>query len=291
MASGSSSAVLALIGAALLWSFANVYMKGPLMAYEMLPLLTGRYVTAFILMYLILRQTNHKVKSHEMMPGIIIGALTFIGFLLNGVGLILSTPARASFLSSLSVLFVPVFSYFLALKVRDREITAAMIAFTGLILFTFTPDWQISTGEIALFLDNIPFALGLVLTGIYLRKCDFKSLMLVGFGTTALLSLLFSISNQQFDFQPTVIAIGIVSGIFFTMIPTGLQSWALIRVSPTATEVIISLCPVFTGMLSNYFLGETFSFAQVVGGVLIVYGSIYAAPGKADKEIGVATGH
>jgi drug/metabolite transporter (DMT)-like permease len=92
--------------------------------------------------------------------GVILGVWLFSGYLFQTVGLLYTTSSKAGFITGLSVVLVPLFSYFiLKQKVSLQAILGISLATIGLYFLTFGDTNGFNIGDILVLFCAISFAL------------------------------------------------------------------------------------------------------------------------------------
>src|SRR5690606_20031835 len=137
-----------------------------------------------------------------------IGLWLFIGYASQTIGLLYTTSSKAGFITGLSVVLVPLFS-FLLMKVKPgaNAITGVSIATIGLYLLTMTDKVSLNIGDGFVFVCAIAFAMHIIFTGKYSSKYPSLLLTVVQITTVAFLSIIFAFftENWQQAIQPEVI--------------------------------------------------------------------------------------
>jgi len=109
---------LSLAGVCLISGGTFVMMKNLLSREAALNVLSWRFIIATLFLLLIIPQRLPDKKTFK--NGLILGAALFGGYLFQTFGLIYTTPARSAFITGLSVILVPFFSFIL-LKTKLKK--------------------------------------------------------------------------------------------------------------------------------------------------------------------------
>ncbi|MDT3414328.1 drug/metabolite transporter (DMT)-like permease [Brevibacillus aydinogluensis] len=217
--------------------------------------------------------------------GCLIGFWLCLGYALQTVGLMYTTPSKAGFITGLSVVLVPLFSFLiLREKIKPAAITGTLIAACGLYLLTKTSSLAFNLGDVLVFGCAICFALQIVATGKYAPRFPALALAIVQLGTVAALSwgyaLLFEDWRLAFDpavlLAPEVARGLIVTSIFATALAFLAQTALQKKTSSTRVALIFSLEPVFAALTSYLWIHEVLTARQLAGCALIFTGMILA---------------
>lgn len=220
-----------------------------------------------------------------LVSGAILGFWLCLGYALQTVGLLYTTPSKAGFITGLSVVLVPLFSFIL---LRDRVKPAAIIgvimAACGLYMLTQSHSFSFNLGDALVFGCAICFAMQIVVTGRYAPRFPALPLAIVQIATVALMSwayaLLFEDYQLAFDLGILLIpevAFGLViTSIFATALAFLAQTALQKYTSSTRVALIFALEPVFAALTSYVFINEVLSGRQLFGCMLIFIGMILA---------------
>jgi drug/metabolite transporter (DMT)-like permease len=222
----------------------------------------------------------HSPKSgpRALAGGILTGILLFSGFLLQTLGLQLTTPPKSAFLTGLASVMVPLLG---ALVYRNRpqplEVLGVLVATVGLALMTLDgPLASIGKGDLLTLLGAVAFAGHIVTLGHYSSKASFEMLSITQVGTSAVLavSLFWWAEPPHIVWRPAVIYAILVTGLLATALAFTVQAWAQKFTSSTRTALIYTLEPVFAWLISYWALGEGLAGRVAAGAALILGGVV-----------------
>lgn len=224
---------------------------------------------------------NRQMVKH----GSTLGVLLYLGFTLQTFGLLYTTVSNCAFITSLSVVLVPIVALFL-LGERFRLLTAAGTgtAAAGLYFLTAAGDAPMNFGDALTLVCAVMFALHIVYTGKYSRKHEALPLILVQLMTVSLLSL---VSTLIFEDWQRLIDIRVVgsSDVLFaifvaSILGTGLaiiiQTLAQGYLSSTRVALLFSLEPVFAALTAFLVLNEQLPAVAGLGATMILAGIVLA---------------
>lgn len=212
-----------------------------------------------------------------LLPGMLIGAALFAGYAFQTLGLRETTPAKAGFITGMSVVLVPLGqAIFLRRPPRRASLIGVTLAAVGLALLSLQADLSLSRGDLLVLACAVAFAGHILLMGRYAPGWPPLRLAFVQIVTVALLSAATALWAEQPIGQPTgsVWFAAAFTGLLATALAFFIQSRAQQATSPTHTALIFASEPVFAGLFSFLLIGELFGPRQLAGSALIVAGMV-----------------
>jgi drug/metabolite transporter (DMT)-like permease len=216
------------------------------------------------------------------LAGALLGLALLGGFVLQTFGLRLTTPARAGFVTGLSVVLVPLIDA-AAFRRRLPGGARAGVLLSALGLLALSApltaadlaggDWR---GDLLVLGCALAFALHIVGVGHYAGRHDAAAITTVQVGTVAALAGLAAWLAGATAPSAGVWASIAYMGVVATALVFGLQNWAQIHTTSTHTALIFALEPVFAALFSALLYGEALTARAVVGGTLILAGMVLA---------------
>jgi drug/metabolite transporter (DMT)-like permease len=206
------------------------------------------------------------------------GLALFAGYALQTFGLRLTTPAKAGFITGLSVAIVPVLS---TLVLRQRLGRGAWLgvglATAGLALLSLQADLSMSPGDLLVLGCAVAFACQILLTGRFAPHYD---PLLLTFGQILVVTLLAGIAGWFLESPSapsgSVVLAAAFTGVLATSLAFGVQTMAQRFTSPTRTALVFATEPVFAAIFSFLLIGEVLGLRQLVGCALILAGMVTA---------------
>jgi drug/metabolite transporter (DMT)-like permease len=217
--------------------------------------------------------------------GCLIGFWLCLGYGLQTVGLVYTTPSKAGFITGLSVVLVPLFSFLILRdRVKPAAVAGTLIAACGLYLLTQTSTLAFNLGDVLVFGCAICFGLQIVATGKYAPHFPALPLAIVQLGTVAVLSWVYAFlfEDWRLAFDPTVlfaqeVARGLImTSIFATALAFLAQTALQKETSSTRVALIFALEPVFAALTSYLWIHEVLTGRQLAGCFMIFSGMILA---------------
>jgi drug/metabolite transporter (DMT)-like permease len=224
----------------------------------------------------------------------VIGGFNAAGFVLQYVGLTITTASKTALLVDINVVAVAIISYFMFRERLGRIQTAGIVCGTVGVLFltlnkdlVFDPDQIL--GDIMVYVAGWSWAFFIVYNKRMLGKYSGVEISSAAITTCtiwlALPTLYLFITGADFSIEPIGWLAILYLGLFCTSIATLLWAMGLEGVSATASATIM-LVEVLTALaLSIFLLKETMSVAATFGGVLVLVAIfLVAGTGMGEKE-------
>lgn len=280
---------LSLLLVALVWGATFVIVQN---AIDLLPPITFngiRFLIAALILggWLLLfeRKQLSFFNRKLFFAGLIIGVWLFLGYATQTVGLLYTSSSKAGFITGLSVVLVPLFS-FLLLKLRPTKnaIMGVLVATVGLYLLTMTDISVLNKGDALVFICAIAFALQIVFTGKYSSQFPSLLLTVIQIGTVAVLSILYSLLFEDWSlvFKPSIIFDSsvlialLITSIFATALAFFAQTNFQKYTTPTRVALIFATEPVFAAITGFIWAHDRLSASAIMGCLLILAGMVFA---------------
>ncbi len=219
-------------------------------------------------------------------PAQLIGSALFAGYAFQTFGLQLTTPAKAGFITGLSVVIVPLFAALLLRQPPSRNAWFGVgLAMFGLGLLSLTAGFRVQPGDLLVLGCAVSFAAHILLTGHFAPRHDPLLLTLGQLVTVAFLSgcaaLLFDVPAAGWPalaagLNGRVLFAVAFTGLLATAAAFGIQTVAQRFTTATHTALIFAAEPVFAGLFSFLLIGELLGPRQVIGCGLILGGMMVA---------------
>ncbi len=246
------------------------------------------FIAAFLLggwLVIFEKEQLRKINKKLLISGVIMGLFLFIGYAFQTIGLLYTTSSKAGFITGLSVVMVPVFSFML-LKIKPgfNAIIGVSIATAGLYLLTMTDKVSLNIGDAYVLICAVGFALHIIFTGKYSSKYPALLLTVIQVGTVAILSGIFAFFTENWQqafetgvlLKTNVVTALIVTSLFATAIAFFAQTAFQKYTTPTRVALIFAMEPVFAAAAGFMWANERLSFSALTGCLLIFAGMVFA---------------
>lgn len=232
-----------------------------------------RFFIAAVLMSIFSFKKLKKIDKSTVMAGILLGAILYLAFILQTVGLKYTTPSNNAFLTSTNVVIVPFIAYFFSKQKLDKfSVTGAILAIIGIGVLSINSEFTLSYGDGLTLLCAVCFAIHIYCTGIFSKKHDVIILTALQMITAFLFSffvLLFS-EGIQIEVQSSGMWSVLYSGIFCTTLAFFLQTYSQKYTTESQAAVVLSMESVFGTLFSILILHEKITRRTIAGSILIL---------------------
>ena len=225
--------------------------------------------------YFMTRKQERKIKVKKktiLIAGVIVGIFLFLAVSAQQVGLKTTTASKASFITALYMILVPIFGIFLKHKTAKTVWLSIVIAMAGVYFMSITKEFTIERGDLFIILCAVLWAVHFLFIAHYSSRVGAIRLSLLQFLICAVLSLIVSIFTEPPDLSalspalPSILYGGIGAvGIAYT-----LHVVALKDANPAYASLILSTESVFGALGGWLILHETMTSRQLLGAGLIL---------------------
>jgi len=209
---------------------------------------------------------------------LLIGLALFAGFACQTLGLQLTTPAKAGFITGTYVVIVPLVN---ALVLRQRPgrnaALGVALAMTGLALLSLRAGLSVSLGDALVFACAVAFAAHILLTGRFAPRYDPMLLTLGQIVVVAGLSGACALALEpRVAANREVLFAAAFTGLLATSAAFGIQVAAQRFTTSTHTALIFAGESVFAALTSFLLIGEVLGPRQLLGCGMILGGMVVA---------------
>ncbi|MCR4633798.1 MAG: DMT family transporter [Erysipelotrichaceae bacterium] len=243
------------ISASGLGPFTTVFFKGA-GGFFLLPLLAAR---------------KDRIDRDILIGGILMGAFAFGGCLLQQLGIMYSTVSKASFITALYIIFVPLIEIFFGRKVKRSIWYSCILAVAGLYFLCMNSVSGIKIGDLFLLLGSILFAGQIIVIDRYVQKCDPVALTFVSQSAVALFALAVSLIYERPEVSsftkmiPAIFYIVFIGGLISQLIQIRYQR----DLESSLASLLMSFESVFGALFGWLILHQVMSFKEIFGCVLV----------------------
>lgn len=260
-----------LVLAALLWGIA--YSIQSISASEF-----GPYTVTFlkfvcsIPLFIYCLITKREFNSRVVFGGILIGIIVLCGTFLQQMGIEKTTVSKASFLSALYIMIVPIMEFVLGNKPKIKTWIAILIALLGAYLLCINESLSLNIGDIFVFLGAIFWAIQIILINKLVKDSDPLSLASIQQLTALIIATILMLTKEKTSFSS--LTNNMVFPILYTVFLSGflaetLQTRFQKDVPASLVSLLLSLESVFGALGGWLILNQTLTIKEVVGCVLI----------------------
>jgi drug/metabolite transporter (DMT)-like permease len=262
---------------AVAWGLTFPLAKWILEALPPFTYLTARFALATLLLAPWAWRERRLAGSRTMRIAILAGFFLGVAYALQTFALQETSAGMAGFLTGLSVLLVPVLGLALGRRTRRVEWWGVGSATVGMALLTLQGAETPGLAEGLVLLCAVSLALQILTLG---RAATEAPPLLLGFlqnGVVFLVCLALLPTEGVSSPPPALVWVAIAGmAVVASAFAVVAQSWAQRFTSPTHVGVLFAFEPVAAAVGGAIWLGERFTPAQWVGGVLILAGIVLA---------------
>jgi drug/metabolite transporter (DMT)-like permease len=225
-------------------------------------------------------------------PGLILGALLFGSFATQTIGLAYTTPARAGFITGLSVVLVPVIGLAFGQRAPRRAAVGVALAIVGLAVVSFGCRLPVfgCEAEVAAIGSGrligdlwtlgcaVLFAFHIVGVSHWTARGSPVVLNAVQIAVVAILAAVGAAVLQPPAALPSLEVWAAAAFLGLVATALALAMWLVLQPHTTATHaaLIFALEPVFAALFSWIWTGEAVTLAVWSGGTLMIAGVLIA---------------
>lgn len=221
------------------------------------------------------KQAQRKVM---IKGGVACGIFLFLASNTQQIGIQYTTVGKASFITALYIIIVPIFGLFLRKKVRPILWLCVALGAVGLYLLCINEGFSIAKGDLIVILCAVLFAGHIMVIDHFSPKADGVKLSCIQFFVVAVLSTVAMLITEEpklslilMAWKPILYAGVLSSGVAYT-----LQVVAQKDTDPTVASLLLSLESVFGVLAGMLVLHEMMSGREILG-CIIMFAAIILA--------------
>lgn len=277
---------LALALCSVIWGATFVVVKDALAFTSVFVFNALRFCLAAAVMGIVYWRALRKLDRATVRAGALIGCFLFGGYALQTMGLKLTTPPKAAFITGASVAMVPVLlALFWGRRVNRWIWAGAVAALAGLYYLTVPGSGAggLNGGDFLVLGGALMFALHIIFVGRYSPRHSMAGLSFLQVAMTAALTAacvpLLGAARWEaprVEWATGVIAAIFITGVGATALCFSMQVWAQQYTTPTHTAILLSLEPVFAALTSVIVAHERLGWRVLLGAALVLAGILLA---------------
>ncbi len=265
-------AKIALFAASLIWGSSFFIVKNTV---DVLPpnvLLSIRFLIGSLVLGLVFFKRLRKLNKDYWLSGGMIGIFLFLGYCVQTIGLVATTPGKNAFLTAVYCVIVP-FLYWMIDKTKPKndQFLAAIICIVGIGFVSLDANLTMGYGDALTLVSGLCYSFQIVLIAKFAKGKDPILLTFIQFIVAGILSwttaMLFEPIPEGLP-QESVLPL-LYLGVVCTAGALALQNIGQKHTDPSSAAIILSLEAVFGVLFSIAFYGEQLNFKLFLGFVLI----------------------
>lgn len=272
-------AELLLLLVATIWAGTFPIIKINLLNVQPFTFLGARFLIAAILFTLIFYKKLSFTRK-EMMPGILLGSLQFIGFSSQTVGMLYTTATNSALITGVNIMLVPFVQKFLSSKpVKLENWIGVLIVTAGFLFLTLPSASSLNKGDLITLICAFAWAFYIVYVDIFTTKFNIYNMIFIQLWFVGIVSLPISFmfeSPVAFPSASEFLFSILYMSVFATLITTILVNKYQKETTPIRATIIFSWEQPAAVILSVLFIGELISIHVMMGGLLIIAGILFS---------------
>ena len=268
---------------AIIWGFAFVAQSvgidtvGPF-AFNGIRSVIGGLV--LIPVILIMNKGNLKkvITKDALIGGLCCGACLFVASTFQQWGIMGSTVGKASFITALYVVIVPILGLFVGKKISVKIVISVVVSLVGLYLLCMKDSFAMSRGDLLLLACAFFFSIHILVIDHFSPKADGVVISCIQFFVCGILCLIAMAFTEHptwemiYEGRTAILYAGVLScGVAYT-----LQVVFQKDVDPSSASLILCLESVFGAIGGWLLLGQTLSQREIIG-CLMMFAAIVLA--------------
>jgi len=222
-------------------------------------------------------------RSQLLRVGAIAGAILFVGYATQTVGLQYTSPSTSAFITGLYVVITPVIEGLVYRRLPGRAVWCGIaLATLGLYLLTGA-SVHLGRGELLTLACAVLFASHIVYLGAYVRRLPPAAFTGIQLAMVALLSIPPTAVQGVGTLTALAVFAVVFTGIACSAVALPLQMWGQVRIPASRAALILLAEPVFAG-IAGYLTGERLGAVRLVGAAVILVGIAVSEIGSSTAD-------
>jgi drug/metabolite transporter (DMT)-like permease len=234
-----------------------------------------------------------RIEFAAFKKGLVLGLLLSTGFILQTLGLQMTTASKTGFITGMLVVFTPIAQVVIERRApKLGNIMGILLVIMGLWFLTSPKGSAFNLGDGLTLSAAVLFGIYIVYVDVYSKQHSVVQLFFLQLFVTLVVCFSGTLVFEDLSFHPsTNVLISIVYlAVFATVISTFIQTKYQRETTPTRAALIFALEPVIAATLAYSVLDERIGALGVLGGGLIVSGVLVSEFSDALKKIPVWMG-
>jgi drug/metabolite transporter (DMT)-like permease len=263
-----------LVLTAFIWGTGFVVMKNTLDAVPPGAIIAIRYAIASVLTAVLFRKHLRGMTREDVKRGALVGALLCGAYIVQTIGLSMTTAGKNAFLTTVYVLLVP-FGCWLVFreKLGRKNFIAAAMMLAGIGCLSLDGEsGGLNMGDMFTLVSGTLFAAHIMAVERCQKKTNTYALIVLQFAFSAVFALAYSLVFERG--MPMAMEISTVGGllylaVFSTTIAMSLQNIGQSMAPSSHAAILLSLESVFGALASWLVLGEALTGMMIAGFAII----------------------
>lgn len=258
---------------AIIWGSGFVATAISLESYTAYQNMAVRFLVGGVLLSMVFYKKLKYIERSTIIKGVTLGAILYLAFALQTVGLQFTTPSKNAFLTAVNVVIVPFIGFIFYKKRLDKfELIGAILAITGIGFLSLQLSSSINLGDFLTLLCAVAFAFHIFYTAKFVKDEDPILLTVIQMLIAAVIGFVAIAFRGEIrmPYDGEGLAMMIYLGIFSTAIAFLLQTTAQKFVTETKAAIVLATESLWGTIFSIAIIGEIVTGRMIVGGAFIV---------------------
>ena len=267
-----------LVLTALIWGTGFVVMKNTLDTVPPGAIIAIRYSIASVLTAIMFRKHLTGLTRGDVQRGAIVGALLSSAYIVQTIGLSMTTAGKNAFLTTVYVLLVPFGCRIVFRQKLDKtNFIAAAMMLAGIGCLSLDGEsGGLNLGDLLTLCCGVLFAAHIMAVDRCQERTNTYALIVLQFAFSAVFAFVYSVLFER-D-MPLSMNMGTVGGllylsVFSTTIAMSLQNIGQSMAPASHAAILLSLESVFGALASWLLLGETLTSTMLLG-FAVIFGAL-----------------
>lgn len=218
-----------------------------------------------------LQDKRSREKQAFIKGGMLAGLFIFLASFAQQYGIAYTSVAKAGFLTTLYVVFVPIITLLFGRRFDNKLWISIALSVIGMYLLCMQGSFYLEIGDALMVLSALGFSIQILAVSRYSKRIDPVKLTLAQFIIEAILATIVMLVIEKPDLSSIHSALPAIlyAGIFSSGIAYTLQSLGQKNLNPAIASIAMCLESVF-GTLSGWIvLGQKLSIREAAGCILM----------------------
>lgn len=275
------------------WGSTFVVVKVAMREVSPLLLTSVRFAIACAIAVPIWHKEIRAINFSVFKKGLVLGLLLSIGFILQTLGLQMTTASKTGFITGMMVVFTPIAQVIIERRApKLGNIIGILFVIVGLWLLTSPDGSAFNLGDGLTLIAAFLFGVYIVYVDVFSKQHNVAQLFFLQLFVTLIVSFGGTLMFEDLSLHPStnVLVLIIYLAIFATVISTFIQTKYQRETTPTRAALIFALEPVIAATLAYLILDERIGALGVLGGGLIIGGVLVSEFSDSFKKVQVWMG-
>jgi drug/metabolite transporter (DMT)-like permease len=275
------------------WGSTFVIVKIAMTEVPPLLLTSVRFGMACVIAIPIWWRDIRRIDFSAFKKGLVLGLLLSIGFILQTLGLQMTTASKTGFITGMMVVFTPIAQVVIERRApKLGNITGVLLVMLGLWFLTSPKGSAFNFGDGLTLTAAVLFGIYIVYVDVYSKQHNVAQLFFLQLFVTLVVCFGGTLGFESLSFHPStnVLVMIIYLAVFATVISTFIQTKYQRETTPTRAALIFALEPVIAATLAYFALDERIGALGILGGGLILSGVLVSEFSDSLKKIPVWIG-